>query len=76
MLPGSIVPAAKLTHSTEAIVAGIFVLIWHLFHVVFDRLNLSMFTGRLNEDDMRQYHAAEYERLTGEAADPDQGGQA
>jgi hypothetical protein len=77
VLPGSVVPAAKLTHSTEAIVAGIFVLIWHLFHVVFDRLNLSMFTGRLNEDDMRKYHAAEYERLTGEAADtPDQGGQA
>jgi cytochrome b subunit of formate dehydrogenase len=76
VLPGSVVPAAKLTHSTEAIVAGIFVLIWHLFHVVFDRLNLSMFTGRLNEEDMRQYHAAEYERLTGEPADPDQGGQA
>jgi hypothetical protein len=36
-----------------------------------------MFTGRLNEDDMRKYHAAEYERLTGETADtPDQGGQA
>ena len=69
VLPGSIVPAAKLTHSTEAIVAGVFVLIWHLFHVVFDRLNLSMFTGRLNEDDMRKYHAAEFERLTGESAD-------
>jgi cytochrome b subunit of formate dehydrogenase len=77
VLPGSVVPAAKLTHSTEAIVAGVFVLIWHLFHVVFDRLNLSMFTGRLNEDDMRKYHAAEFERLTGESADtPDQGGQA
>jgi formate dehydrogenase gamma subunit len=77
VLPGSIVPAAKLTHSTEAIVAGVFVLIWHLYHVVLERLNLSMFTGRLNEDDMRKYHAAEYERLTGESAEtPDQGGQA
>jgi hypothetical protein len=35
-----------------------------------------MFTGRLNEDDMRKYHAAEFERLTGESADSDQGGQA
>jgi formate dehydrogenase gamma subunit len=77
VLPGSMVPAAKLTHSTEAIVAGVFVLIWHLYHVLIERLNLSMFTGRLNEDDMRKYHAAEFERLTGEPADtPDQGGQA
>ena len=77
VLPGSIVPAAKLAHSTEAIVAGVFVLIWHLYHVLIERLNLSMFTGRLNEDDMRKYHAAEFERLTGESADtPDQGGQA
>lgn len=76
VLPGDVVPAAKLTHSTEALVAGVFVLIWHLFHVLFDRLNLSMFTGRLNEDDMRKYHAAEFERLTGESSDTDQGGQA
>ena len=76
VLPGSIVPAAKLAHSTEAIIAGVFVLIWHLYHVLIERLNLSMFTGHMNEDDMRKYHAAEYERLTGEPADPDQGGQA
>jgi formate dehydrogenase subunit gamma len=77
VLPGGVVPAAKLAHSTEAIVAGVFVLIWHLYHVLIERLNLSMFTGHMNEDDMRKYHAAEYERLTGEPADtPDQGGQA
>ncbi len=77
VLPGGVVPAAKLTHSTEAIIAGIFVVIWHLYHVVLERLNLSMFTGRLKEEDMRKYHAAEFERLTGEAADaPEQGGQA
>ena len=70
-------PAAKLAHSTEAVVAGVFVLIWHLYHVLHGRLNLSMFTGRMNEGEMRKFHAAEYERLTGESADtPDQGGQA
>lgn len=75
VLPGGVVPAAKLAHSTEAVVAGIFVVIWHLYHVLVERLNLSMFTGRLNEDDMREYHAAEYERLTGERAEkPDPGG--
>jgi cytochrome b subunit of formate dehydrogenase len=77
VLPGGVVPAAKLAHSTEAVVAVIFVIIWHFYHVHLERLNLSMFTGRLNEDEMREYHAAEYERLTGESADqPDQGGRA
>lgn len=69
LLSGGVVPAAKLAHSTEAIVAAIFVVIWHFYHVHLERLNLSMFTGRLNEDDMREYHAAEYERLTGQSAD-------
>lgn len=68
VLPGGIVPAAKLAHSTEAVVAAIFVVIWHFYHVHVERLNLSIFTGRLNEKDMRQYHPAEFERLSGEAA--------
>lgn len=68
-LPGGVIPAAKLAHSTEAIVAAIFVLIWHFYHVHLERLNLSIFTGWLNERDMREYHALEYERLTGENAE-------
>ncbi len=65
VLPGGVVPAAKLAHSTEAVTAAIFVLIWHFFHVHIQRLNLSMFTGRLGEGDMREYHPAEYQRLVG-----------
>ncbi len=63
--PGGIVPAAKLAHSTEAIVAVVFIIIWHFYHVHLERLNLSIFTGRLSEEEMREYHAREYERLTG-----------
>lgn len=66
-LPGGIIPAAKFAHSTEAIVAGGFVLLWHLYHVLVERLNLSMFTGRLSEAEMRQHHPLEHERLTVEA---------
>lgn len=66
-LPGGIIPAAKFAHSTEAIVAGVFVLLWHFYHVHVERLNLSMFTGRLSETEMRQHHPLEHERLTGEA---------
>jgi len=68
-LPGGIVPAAKLAHSNEAIVATIFIVIWHFFHVHMERLNLSIFTGRLSEEEMRTYHTTEFERLTGEKAD-------
>jgi formate dehydrogenase subunit gamma len=67
-LPGDIIPAAQLAHSNEAIAAGIFVLIWHIYHVHLQRLNLSIFTGKLDEEDMREYHAREFERLTGEPA--------
>lgn len=67
-LPGGVVPAAKLAHSTESIAATIFILIWHVYHVHIERLNLSIFTGRLSEDEMRTFHAKEYERLTGQAS--------
>ena len=62
-LPGGVVPAAKLAHSTESVVMAIFILIWHVYHVHIERLNLSIFTGRLSEDEMRTYHEKEYERL-------------
>jgi formate dehydrogenase subunit gamma len=62
-LPGGIIPAAILAHSTEAIISLIFVVIWHFYHVHIERLNLSIFTGWLNERDMRNFHAREHERL-------------
>jgi len=74
VFPGGIIPAAKLAHSTEAIVGLIFVVIWHVYHVHAERLNLSIFTGRLNEDEMRTYHALEYERLSQQPSeDPERG---
>ena len=69
VLPGGVVPAAKLAHSTEAVVAAIFVVIWHFYHVHVERLNLSIFTGRLGESEMREHHSAEYRRLTGPSAE-------
>jgi formate dehydrogenase subunit gamma len=66
ILPGGIIPAAQLAHSSEAIAAGVFVVIWHFYHVHLQRLNLSIFTGKLDEEDMRAYHEREFERLTGE----------
>jgi cytochrome b subunit of formate dehydrogenase len=67
-LPGDMVPAAKLAHGTEALIAGIFVLIWHFYHVHLERLNLSIFSGHLSESELKEYHGREYSRLAGEAA--------
>lgn len=69
VFPGGFIPAAQLAHSSEAIAAAIFVVIWHFYHVHVERLNLSIFTGRLNEQDMHEYHTGEYERLTGETVE-------
>jgi formate dehydrogenase subunit gamma len=69
IFPGGIIPAAKLAHSTEAVVTGVFIVIWHFYHVHLERLNLSIFTGWLNEEDAREYHPLEYERQTGVPAD-------
>jgi formate dehydrogenase gamma subunit len=63
VLPGGVVPGAIMAHSTEAIATAIFIVIWHFYHVHLERLNLSIFSGWLNEDDMRTYHSLEYERL-------------
>lgn len=67
LLPGGIIPAALHSHSTEAVVTGVFILIWHFYHVHIERLNLSVFSGKLSDTDMRSYHAREYERLVNEA---------
>ncbi len=68
VFPGGMIPAAKLAHSSEAVATAVFILIWHFYHVHFERLNLSIFTGWLNEKDTRNYHPLEYERQTGEPA--------
>lgn len=67
--PGEIIPAAKMAHSTEAVVAGIFIVIWHFYHVHIERLNLSIFTGQLNDEDMKEFHTLEYERLNRQTAE-------
>jgi formate dehydrogenase gamma subunit len=63
ILPGGVIPAAIMAHSTEAIVTAIFIVLWHFYHVHFERLNLSIFSGWLNEEDMRTYHSLEYNQL-------------
>ena len=69
ILPGGVIPAAIMAHSTEAMVTIIFIVLWHFYHVHLERLNLSIFSGWLNEDDMRNYHALEYQRIVPASSD-------
>lgn len=74
-LPGGIIPAAKLAHSNEALVLFIFILIWHFYHVHIERFNLSIFTGWLNAEEMREYHILEYRNMTGRKGDRSKSGE-
>lgn len=59
VLPGEIIPAAKAAHGGEALLAVLAILVWHLYHVHLRHLNLSMFTGFLSEEEMREEHPIE-----------------
>jgi formate dehydrogenase subunit gamma len=69
VLPAELIPAAKVMHSYEALLALLIVLVWHLFGVFFSPesfpMDTTMFTGRMRKDRLRHEHALEYEELFG-----------
>ena len=74
LVPGEVIPLAKVTHSNEGMLAFLVVVVWHIFNVhvapeVFP-FNTSIFTGRITVEQLRHHHALEYERLFGGAAAP------
>ncbi len=62
-LPGEFVPASKMAHGMEAILAVLAVLTWHSYFVHIRHFNKSMFTGYLDEEEMAEEHPLELERL-------------
>src|SRR3990172_8205287 len=59
ILPGEVVPAAKIAHGLEAVLAVLAIFIWHLYHVLIRTFNRSMFTGYVNEEQMLDEHPLE-----------------
>ncbi len=55
-LPGEFIPAAKAAHGAEAILAVLAILLWHFYHVHLKTFNKSMFTGKLNREQMEHEH--------------------
>lgn len=62
-LPGEVVPAAKIAHGMEAVLAVLSILIWHVYYVHVKVFNKSMFTGHLTEEEMEEEHPLELERI-------------
>jgi cytochrome b subunit of formate dehydrogenase len=58
-LPGEVIPAAKLAHGWEAVLAILAILIWHMYGVHLKRFNKSMFTGKMSEEEMLHEHPLE-----------------
>jgi formate dehydrogenase gamma subunit len=71
-LPGEIVPASKVAHSNEGLMAFLVVITWHVYNAhlapevfPFDK---SIFTGKVSMDRMRHEHPIELELSAGPKA--------
>ena len=67
-LPGVLIPAAKVAHGYEAILAFLAIITWHLYNAhlasgVFP-LDTNIFTGKVSGERMLEEHPLEYQRLT------------
>ena len=73
-LPGEIIPAANVAHSSEGLLAFLIVIIWHIYNAhlnpdVFP-FDTSIFTGKISEERMEKEHPLEHARLMAEDAQP------
>jgi cytochrome b subunit of formate dehydrogenase len=58
-LPGQTIPAAKVAHSSEAVLAVLAIIVWHFYWAHFKTLNLSMLNGKLSAHQMMVEHDGE-----------------
>lgn len=63
VLPGQVIPAAKVAHGAEAVLAVLAIFLWHFYHVHIKAFNKSMFTGKLSRHEMEEEHAEELEQI-------------
>jgi cytochrome b subunit of formate dehydrogenase len=71
LFPGELVPAAKVAHSNEGLMAFLVITIWHVYNAhlnpdVFP-FDTCIFTGRISRERMAHEHSLELARLEGRA---------
>jgi len=68
-MPGEVIPAAKVAHSNEGLLAFLVVIIWHVYNAHFNPdvfpFDTTIFTGRISRERMEHEHPLELERLVG-----------
>lgn len=78
LVPGQIIPAAKVAHSNEGLMAFLVITIWHIFNAhlnpdVFP-FDTSIFTGKISRHRMEHEHPVELARLEGRSPPEVHGG--
>lgn len=72
ILPGEFIPAAKVAHSNEGLLAFLVVIVWHIYNAHFNPdvfpFDSSIFTGHISRERMAHEHPLELERLVGSHA--------
>jgi formate dehydrogenase gamma subunit len=67
-LPKWILDVSLLIHFYEAVLASLAILVWHFYFQFFDPhvypMNTTCITGKMSEDNFKEEHQLEYERLT------------
>jgi formate dehydrogenase subunit gamma len=68
-LPGELIPAAKVAHSNEGLMAFLVVITWHVYnaHLSPDTFpfDTSIFTGKISRERMEREHPLELARIDG-----------
>lgn len=70
LLPGQFIPAAKIAHGLEAVLAVLAIIVWHFYNVHLKTFNKSMFTGKITHHEMVEDHAEELEEIKSGRAAP------
>jgi formate dehydrogenase subunit gamma len=69
LLPGVLIPAAKMAHSNEGLMALMVITFWHMFNVHMNPeafpLDKAIFTGKLSRERYAHEHPLELARLEG-----------
>ena len=76
-MPGQFIPAAKVAHSFEAMMALLTIIVWHLYGVHFNPetfpMDSSIFSGKISHERMMHEHPLEYRRWKQEHEGADAG---